>query len=400
MRARVAYRFDAGTLLMRLFTYAITIGTIATLTLSGASALGATSVSSLIALCMIFVTPRVSRQIDLRGQSAIVPGAAAIAMVGLTLMLATVQFGLPFWLNYLAAPMISFIPNAQALARTRWTYLIDTQRFGANTPTLMTAYAYEGVLEDIAFMVGPALVVALAAGITPAAGMLCGMVLYSVGAMILISSKDTEPDLGWSKGQTQDRGVGVLRTSPVVRVIFASMILFGALYGSMDTVVISYCESIHAAALSSVVFASESVCSVFMSIVFGMIAFRWALRKRYVAFTVLFGVAYALLAFVNSPVTLVVIACVSALSYAPMYITTNVTCEHAVDAAHLTEALSWIVSGNSIGMVIGPVLTGAVVDNLGTMAGFDVTASFGVFAVVLVVCCIPVLRKHLPDEPA
>ena len=51
LRTREAYRFDIGTLLMRLFSYTTTIGTITTLTLAGASAFEASSVSSLIAIC-------------------------------------------------------------------------------------------------------------------------------------------------------------------------------------------------------------------------------------------------------------------------------------------------------------------------------------------------------------
>ena len=400
LRTRQAYRFDIGTLFMRLFSYTMTIGTITTLTLSGASALEATSVASLIAVCMIFVAPRVSKRVDEKGQSAVVPGATAIAATGFALMLATTQFGWPFWLNYVAAPLISFLPNAQAFARTRWAYLIQMGRLGDAAPALQTAYAYEGVLEDVAFMVGPALVVALAAGITPAAGMGVGIVVYCIGAALLVSSKDTEPEPGWGTARKEANAGGtgnasVLRTSPVVRVLFAVMVLYGCVYGSFDAAAISYCDSVNMAMLASAVFAVESVFSVCMSVLFGMMGIAAPLRRQFILFTILFGALYALMAFVSSPESLMVIACVSALSYAPMYITLNVTCERAVPSANLTEALSWIASGTSVGMVIGPVAGGAVIDAYGPLAGFDLTTCFALGIVVLVVCCIPVMRRHL-----
>ena len=396
LKARQAYRFDIGALFMRLFSYTTTIGTITTLTLSGASALESTSVASLIAVCMIFVAPRVSKRIDERGQSAIVPGATAIAAAGIVLLLATTFFGWPFWLNYVAAPLISFLPNAQALVRTRWSFLIQTKRLGADAPALKTAYAYEGVLEDIAFMVGPALVVALAAGITPIAGMGVGIVIYCIGAALLISSKDTEPEPGWGTApQTGEKGSSVLRTSPVVRVLFAIMILYGCVYGSFDAAAISYCDSIDMAILASAVFAVESMFSVVMSVLFGMLGIAAPLRKQFVLFNIAFGLLYALMALINSPESLLVIACIAALSYAPMYITLNVTCERAVPSANLTEALSWISSGTSVGMVIGPIAAGAVIDAAGPLAGFDLTSCFALGIVVLVVCCIPILRMHL-----
>ena len=396
LRARQARRFDVGALLMRLFSYTTTIGTIATLTLSGASALESTSVASLIAVCMIFVSPRVSRRIDERGQSAVVPAATAIAALGYALLLATTFFGWPFWLNYVAAPLISFLPNAQALVRTRWSFLIQAKRLGDDAPALSTAYAYEGILEDIAFMVGPALVVGLSAGVAPVAGMGVGTVLYCIGAALLVSSKDTEPEPGWGTVPEPDRkGAGVLRTSPVLRVLFAVMVLYGCVYGSFDAAVISYCDSIDLAMLASAVFAVESMFSVCVSVLFGMMGIAAPLRRQFVQFTALFGGLYALMAFVGSPVSLVVFSCIAALSYAPMYITLNVTCERAVPSANLTEALSWIASGTSVGMVIGPVAAGAVIDAAGPLAGFDLTSCFALGIVALVLCCIPVLRKRL-----
>ena len=396
IRTREAYRFDIGTLFMRLFSYTTTIGTIATLTLSGATAVESTSVASLIAVCMIFVAPRVSKRIDEKGQSAIVPGATAIAAAGITLMLATTFFGWPFWLNYVAAPLISFLPNAQALARTRWAFLIQSGKLGDDAPALKTAYAYEGVLEDIAFMVGPAFVVALAAGITPIAGMGAGIIIYCIGAALLVSSKDTEPEPGWGTApKPEKKGASVLRASPVVRVLFAIMILYGCVYGSFDAAAISYCDSIDFAMLASAMFAIESAFSVVMSILFGMMGIAAPLRKQFVAFSVLFGCLYALIGLIDSPTSLIVIACIAALSYAPMYITLNVTCERAVPSANLTEALSWIASGTSVGMVIGPVAGGTVIDAWGPLAGFNLTSCFALGIVALTLCCIPVLRKHL-----
>lgn len=393
-RTKAAYRFDIGTLLMRLFSYTTTIGTITTLTLAGASAFEASSVASLIAICMFFVAPRVSRRIDERGQSAVVPTAALIAMAGLALLLATTHFGLPFWLNYVAAPLISFLPNAQALARARWTFLITSGKLGDDAPPLKTVYAFENVLEDIAFMVGPAAVIAVSAAAFPAAGMSAGAIVYCVGAALMLSSKGTEP-VPKPAAANERKGGSVLRTTPVVRVLFAVMILFGAVYGSFDTSAISYTESVDMAMLASAVFALESVFSVVVSFLFGLARFSMPMYKQVAVFAAIFGLLYGLFAFVGSPTSLIVIACISGMSYAPLYITANLACERAVPLEHLTEALSWISSGMSIGMVIGPVSAGAVVDAFGPLAGFDLVAVFALGVIAIALCCIPVLRKHL-----
>lgn len=394
LRTRMAYRFDIGTFFMRLFSYTTTIGTITTLTLAGASALEASSVASLIAVCMFFVAPRVSKRIDERGQSAVVPKAAAIAMTGLALMLSVAQFGLPFWLAYIAAPFISFLPNAPALARARWTYLITSGKLGNTAPQLSTAYAFENVLEDIAFMIGPAAVIALAAGVAPAAGMGAFAILYCLGVVLMLSSTETEPE---PKPVADDgpKRQSVLRTSPVVRVLFIVTVLFGSVYGSFDTSVISYTESIDMAMLASFVLIIESAFSVVVSFLFGFARFSSPMHRQVVVFAVLFGCLYGLYFFVDSPLSLIVVTCVSGLSYAPLYITMNLACQRAVPMENLTEALSWIASGISIGMVIGPVSAGAAVDSFGALAGFNLTAGFALSIIALTLCCLPVLRKHL-----
>ena len=392
----------------------MTIGTISTLTLAGTSVLEATSVSSLIAICMFFVAPRVSKQIDERGQSAIVPVAAVVSMLGFALLLLTVHLGLPFWLCYIAAPFVSFLPNAQSLVRTRWAFLIETGRLGNAAPSIKTAYAYEGILEDIAFMVGPAAVIAVAAATVPAAGMAVGAVVYCIGVVLLLSSKDTEPKPGWSAvaasqsatGDEADggesdaaasatRNASIIRTSPLVRVFFIVMVLVGAMYGSFDASAVTYCQSIDQAIFASIVLVVQSVFSAVASYAFGMVSLAASLRKQFIGFAVLFGCAYGLFFFVNSPMSLMVISCAAAITYPLLYITLNMTCEHAVPGKNLTEALSWIVSGMSIGMVLGPITSGAVIDLWGPVAGFGIVGVYALLIVVVTVCCIPVLRKRL-----
>ena len=136
LRVREAYAFDVGGFLMRIYAYMATIGSISMLTLAGYSFFVAGTISSTIALATFFISPRVSKRVDEKGQHAVVPWAAAIALAGLALMLTTVSFGGPTALCYVAAVLMGFIPNAQALTRARWTYLVRTGRLGSDAPTL------------------------------------------------------------------------------------------------------------------------------------------------------------------------------------------------------------------------------------------------------------------------
>ena len=76
-----------------------------------------------------------------------------------------------------------------------------------------------------------------------------------------------------------------------------------------------------------------------MSFGFGLARFSWPMHRQVVVFASMFGLLYGLFVFVDSPISLVVIACISALSYAPCYITMNLACQRAVPIEHLTEAI-------------------------------------------------------------
>ena len=136
LRVREAYPFDIACLLMRFFGSMLNIGVVTMITLSGYSFLTAGLSSSLIALSIFVVTPRVSKRIDERGQSAVVPKAAAVSLLGLAVLIANVALHGPVWPLFVGALLVGFFPSPQAMARARWTYLIRSGRLGEAAPDL------------------------------------------------------------------------------------------------------------------------------------------------------------------------------------------------------------------------------------------------------------------------
>ena len=193
LRVKPALVFDAGCLLMRLYAYMMNIGTVAMLTMAGYSFLDAGLTSSIIAIATFLIAPRISKRIDERGQSRVVPLASGIALAGLAGLLGLVFVHAPTWSFFICAVFMGFLPNPQALARARWTYLIHSGRLGDDAPSLQAMFSYEGVVDDIGFMFGPAASIALATAIAPLVGMLAGGVVYAVGVVILLLARSTEP---------------------------------------------------------------------------------------------------------------------------------------------------------------------------------------------------------------
>lgn len=440
LQVREAYAFDAGGILMRIYAYMATIGSVSMLTLAGYSFFVAGTVSSTIALATFLISPRVSKLVDERGQHAVVSKAAVVTLLGLALMLATVSLGGPIELCYVAALFMGFIPNAQALTRARWTYLVHSGRLGANAPALKTVFSYEGIIDDMAFMVGPAASIALAAAFFPAAGMLAGGVCFVVGVAVLVRSRETEPvvggvgagavagsgasaaevelgaevggvtemDIGGKAEAGIDAGVGatvavgahpkhnrsIIATSSVVRVLFALMFFLGAFYGVFDTATVSLAEEVGYPSTASIILIVAACVSIASGFVFGMIRLSMPQYAQLVLVSLLIGCAYGTMVFIGSIEALFVVSTVAAVFYAPFFITANATCERMVPADRLTEAMTWMNSGSICGMAFGPTLGGVLIDYLGTTASFGFGSALAIMMPVIAFSCLPLLRRH------
>ncbi|MBC2888154.1 MFS transporter [Gordonibacter massiliensis (ex Traore et al. 2017)] len=395
LRVREAYAFDAGGFLMRIYAYMATIGSISMLTLAGYSFFTAGTISSTIALATFFISPRVSKLVDEKGQHAVVPWAAAIALAGLTLMLTTVSFGGLTALCYVAALLMGFIPNAQALTRARWTYLVRTGRLGSDAPTLKTVFSYEGVIDDIAFMIGPAASIALAAALFPAAGMLGGGVCFVVGTCVLSLSRSTEPQAGWvAEASEGPRRKSIIVTSSTVRILFALMFFLGAFYGVFDTATVALAEDVGNPSAASFILIVAACVSIASGLVFGMVRLALPQYAQLVLTGTLVGCAYGAMVFIDSIEALFVVSTVAALFYAPFLITANGACEQMVPGERLTEAITWLNSGSICGLAFGPTLGGVIIDELGTTASFDFGAVLAIMIPIIAFACLPILKRR------
>lgn len=397
LAVRAARRFDAACLLMRMYGYMMNIGTVAMLSLAGYSFLESGLVSSVIALAIFLIGPRLGKLVDEKGQSRVVPVAAIVSLTGLIVLLSAVYVHGPVWILFLAAVFVGCIPSAQALSRARWVYLLRTGKLGSSAPPVTTIFSYEGILDDVGFMIAPALSIFLASTFTPIAGLAVGGVCFLAGTILLALSKDTEPKPGWreqvsnaSEADKTDKADGsrevkvesaaelsespssksLFRTSGMVRILFILMLLLGAFFGTFDTTTVAFAEGLGDANIASGALMASAVVSIVMGFIFGTLHLTILPYKQVLITAVCIGLGYGSMMFIANAVSLYVVSCVAALFYAPFLIVLNGACERAVPGKRLTEAITWLNAGCTCGLAIGPTLAGVIVDGWGTQSGF------------------------------
>ena len=413
LAVRQAYPFDIACLLMRFFGSMLNIGVVTMITLSGYSFLTAGLSSSLIALSIFVVTPRVSKRIDERGQSAVVPKAAAVSLAGLVILVANVALHGPVWPLFIGALLVGFYPSPQAMARARWTYLIRSGRLGEAAPDLRTMFSYESVLDDAAFIFSPSISIALAAAIAPVAGMVVGGVAFTVGVVLLCASRSTEPVPGWSDGAAGEESAvaevegeaaavadapprkSLLATSAAVRVLFVIYAFAGSFLGLFDTATVSLSEDLHSTDFAGAVLMASGAVSMTVGFLFGMVRLRAPLPKQLVVAACAVGLSFGTMFLIDSAPKLMLVALLGAATYSPLLIVANGVCERAVPDARLTEAITWLNAGYTCGAAFGPTTAGAIIDAFGTMASFKVGTVLCLGMPITAILCYRIVKRNI-----
>ncbi|OSZ42912.1 ABC transporter permease [Alcaligenes faecalis] len=374
--------FALAGLLARIPLPMIGIGIITMLSqLRGSYAL-AGAVSASFVLAYALVSPQVSRWVDRRGQSRVLPLATAISVLGLLLLLGATWWQAPDWILFAGAVLAGFMPSMSAMVRARWTVIYRGQ------DRLQTAYSLETVLDEVTFIAGPPLSVGLAVAVFPQAGVLAAALLLVAGVSALLLQKGSEPPI-----QVQEQGSrpSVLRLNSV-RLLALLMVAMGVIVGTVDIVSVAFAEQMGQPGAASLVLSAYALGSCVAGLVFGGLKLNIPLHRL----LLLGGLATAAttlpLLLVASVAQLAGAVLLAGLFFAPTMIVAMSLVERVVPEQQLTEGMTWLLAGLNIGVAMGAAASGQMVDQGGASSGFMVALYAAALIVVLALCSHQRLR--------
>jgi MFS family permease len=350
------------------------------------------AVAGTLALVGSLASPQWARAMDRRGQGVVLRVAFSGYLVFGVAFVAAVVLGAPQWTWFVLAGLTGACgPNIGSIVRARWADALDAD-------ARQTAFAFESVVDEVVFVVGPPLVTFLATLINPPVGFLTGVVIGFTGAMWLAGLKDTEPP-----AQPVDPG-GPRRHSALlnvpVLVVGAAYLAIGAVFGAMDVVVVAYAEAEGAPPVAGVALSVYAGGSLVAGLAYGVIRLPGTLAARFVGCAVFFAVAAQVLFVVDSLVSLVAVVFLAGLAIAPVLVSGMSLVESRVPRSSLTEALTWVVTGLTLGVTAGSALSGAAVDAWGAETAFAVPAASAALAGVLALAGARLLRSAPAPDTA
>lgn len=385
--------FSAAGLLARMPVSMTGLGVVLLVSLTTGSFGRAGLVAGVLTLTGALAAPWWGRLIDRIGQAPVLLAAAAMNLTGLAGVIAGVLTEAPLALICLAAALAGLgFSSAGSCVRARWAHRLS------NPAQLNSAYALEGVLDEVVFMVGPVLATFVATTVHPAAALITAALVGTTGAVALAAQRRSEPPI---RGRRQPGAVRArLPLALLISVTVAAGAL-GALFGGMEVVVVAYAKESGILAYAGLILMVWAGGSLLAGLVTGAVAWRASPVRRFRVGAVALALSMVPLVFVDQPLAVAGLLVLSGLAIAPTLIASVAVVQSSVPRTRLTEALGWTTMGVAAGVAAGAAGLGRVIDEYGAGAGFLGVAGVGALLIAAALA-VPSARPATaqPGTPA
>ncbi|MFG2642140.1 MFS transporter [Streptomyces sp. NPDC048370] len=316
--------------------------------------------------------PVIGRLADRRGQRGVVLAASlANAVAVAALVLAALAHMATGWLVVLGVLAGATVPQVGPLARTRSVAL--ARRSGADDRLVGTVLSFEGTLDEVSFVLGPALVGLAAALAHPAAALLTAAALLAIcGTAFALHPSAAVAEGGEGDATTRTGAAERGRLPGSAYALRVAMVLQGAMFGASQAGITALTEKLGAPAQAGLVYAAMGVMSAAVGLSMAAVPARIGLPTRWRAATAALVVLSVPLLFVDSLVGLYAVVTVLGAAYAPHLITVFGLTERTVPASRLAESMAFLTSGIVGGQALALALSGRLADTHGAPAAFAV----------------------------
>lgn len=334
------------------------------------------AVSATFAFTNAFAAPQISRLVDRFGQSRIIMPCTVVSVIAFVFLILATNQNWPIWTLFVSACFAGSMPSIPAMVRARWTEIFR------NRPELNTAFAFESAADELVYISGASVSVALAVSLFPEAGMLISTAFLALGTAAFLLQRSTEPPVRQIDHSTPQRSA--IWSRPV-QIITLALIFVGSTFATAEVSAVALTRELGQPQAASIVIGVYAIGSFIVGITLGALALRMTLhRQLMIAVGVLALTALPLPFAGTSTVLLATAVFISGIAISPTFITAFGLIERRVPESMLTEGITWVMTGIGIGMAFGAFISGLVIDRFGAANGFwvSVVASFLAAAIV------------------
>lgn len=326
------------------------------------------ALSMFASLVLAIATPLWSRAADQFGQNRILSITAPVHVFFLGLFVYLVKSDAPTW-SWFAAAMIfeAFVIGSGQMVRRRWIHAIGDDR-----KLIDTAYSFEALVDEVIFTSGPVIATLIASIFFPAAAIFAAMGFLSVGALLFLAQKKTQPP---AHPREAGEDHSLLIRDKFIRALFVPLMMTGAFFSSTGLVIVGYSDEYGIREYSGFFIAIWSFSSGVSAFISGAIHWKINEAKRFVnSLFALTGLTLPIFivaqVFEGNLLIMAFVLLINGLAIAPLLTAGLAVAERSVSEKRTTEVLAWAIAALNLGGAIPTALTGYIIDTYGPSVAF------------------------------
>ena len=458
-----ALQFSAAGFLARFPMSMVGISTILTVQSLYGNYTSAGGVSAALVVATAVGAPVLARLVDARGQSRVMLPAVLGSALGMVGMITAAGLRAPLWVLVALALVAGGLGGSMgSLVRSRWTTVLDSPD-DIHTAFSLEA-ALDEVVFVVGPVAATALCTSAALPVT--SGWVAALCLHLGGGLWLLSQRATEPPAhgpgpasalsrpGRSRGRADqadqaDRpggaagrgqaadpahgrsradgtdgrgraagaGPGPDATAPhpgpartatsalrhgAVLAVVAVFLGSGAVFGANDVTAVAFATEQGRPSSSGLVLAAWALGSLSAALVYGSRTWAWPMWRQFLVGVLALALGASTFILAGSVPVLMVLMLVTGMSIAPTVTVGNHIVQAVTPRDQLTEGLTWVGTAMNVGVSLGSLLAGRLVDTHGSRGGYVLVTVFAWLSVLVALATIGVVRQarvhhHLPE---
>lgn len=337
--------------------------------------------SGLYALALAAVVPALGRLIDLKGQTRVLLGAAAVQSAGLVAFAALPGDAGGVLILALAVAVGATQPPLGASVRTLWSRDLDD---AALRHALFTG---ESAALEAIYIAGPVLIVAgIGALLSIAAAALACAVFTLLGTALFTL---TAASRRWRPDTERTGGLAGALAAPGIRTLLGTMAVAGIAVGAIEVAVPALCERAGSPGATGFMLGLWGLGSLVGGVVASRLSAGPDPGRRVVVLLGALAAGTLPLVLADGVASLAPLIFVAGIAIAPALAAVQSLTGLLAHRGTVTEAYTWLGTGMGAGVAVGAALGGAVVEGPGTGAAFALSA-----AAVAAAAALAGVRRH------
>lgn len=347
------------------------------------------ALTGVAALTTVISSPLWSKVADRHGQRVVLTIAIPVRIASIILFIFLVTNDAPLWswfLTILIAESASV--SIGSMVRRRWVHMIDRE----NKDLLSTSYAFESLLDEFTYILGPIITTAIVAAIAPVAGLLLGIFFLIIGAPLIATHRQSDP--GVEHRETGEKLNSVMRNRKL-QAVGIPLTIAGGSFSAVNICVVAFSDERGIKAISGLLLGIWAVGGAVSALINGAITWKISHGERYIAYLLGMTVIALSFPFIENIYLLGVALFLQGLCIAPLLPNGLPLVTNSVAPSQMTQAITLVTAGIPLTGALSSFLSGRIIDSYGASTGLWLP--FG-FLVVASIATLPYLKEYRDSE--